>query len=732
MYNYKKFRRSFEVSRDFWILIAALTIFLLTRFELIDIFLARYPFQDLYWNDLQLNNSYRWFVDSFKADFFGFWFRNTDFLLGAGQEVFTTKSPNIFIDISSWLALFFSRSESLVIRYILFSIIFGYGIYKISTLRKNTSITETIIVLVSGLSSPIFYFEIGLLNQYYLFLVPLFIWSLIKVCEVKNLKDVDFKYFYVFLTMLILMLGVSDLFIFSNISAIFFFVWMVHLKAWKNLLKIYAFAVGICLINFLPVFHSEAYSLLGTWNFHNMWDIFGRKVFSSHTSIILRGNFLGPITLYITIFTFSFYILKLISLRKNANQLRVLLAPIITLLILYFAGLIMHAIPLISSKLPSLIRYHLSIFPFLLAIAILLVDSNYKKKSLIIHSALIILIFYITIFSLGSLIYFILIMMLIIFTINRSKNDWVHLFLSLALIFFVTHFLKYYDNFSSSPLNKDWFIDKNVRSYSTNNLQSCIREILNTGNIIETEQTESGFIFTSFAKEGETRARNDLLMFLAEQPDKLHSRTFNIWRYSLGYFDINASSRFGFDGLFNFAFPVSKIDSVLAFSDYVQSSVLISSIPILNKRLAEVGVCNGVARNEAPYLVDEMFLKTYVYRIIPITEVKYNFHFNSSDIWINNIPSDYEKIQLPINFHSSIRVYDEENRPLVVKKTPSSSIDVQIKNTGRINKIRVTSFDFFTGLSRIILVLTLIFSFASLLNILRLRIKYWHEGKVVN
>jgi len=250
-------------------LIYFLSIFFYGKY---DIFLARFPYQDLYFNDFLIHNSYRWFQDLITT---GSW-KNVfgsyiDFLQSTGAPFATTKNPNIFLDLGAWISILISTEDALVIRYFIFSAIFLYGIYLLNFNFGNKNILLISLIFVCGLVSPIFYFEVGQLNQYFLFLTPMFFYLFLQILSITNSSKVIFKY-YLKLTLLILIsLGVSDPHIFFYYSTLLFFSFLVSFSfsSFRKILILLFFGFTFFFINFFPIYYSdlagEAISSKGAW-----------------------------------------------------------------------------------------------------------------------------------------------------------------------------------------------------------------------------------------------------------------------------------------------------------------------------------------------------------------------------------------------------------------------------------------------------------------------------------
>lgn len=595
-----------------------------------DLFLARYPIQDLYWNDLQLFGLYNWFISVVQEgdikDFFGSYI---NYMLGMGHNVLTTKNPNVYFDIGAWLTLFLPIELALEIRYYIFGMIFTYGIYKLLKIRSNyfpNSIVY-IILCILGLTAPIFRYEVGLLNQYFLLASPMVAYLMAKIID----NEGPLLGNYLRLTLLsIISIGVSDVHWIIYMFVILFYLFAVRIYRGSNLFPYFAIALLITsmwLINYAPILFHEIFlndtlSSKGGWTLNQWLNIFGVRMFSPWN--YFRGDFIGPVSIYLSPYIIFFILLGVLSIDQTNNNKRHLLGLAYTCIALVTSGVFIYSIEFIGQMLPSLLRYHMTIVPFIFMICAASMNYDFSDGRKILLSIMIViivqLIFMPRLEYISAILLFCLTLSAFLFVkkIEAHNSHSIFKIIAMVLIGLLAvmniHYSKNFTKKASFILGEGHFIDYSARSVLTKDVPHCVTDKLVSNSI----HKSTGIVFASTSvSQEELRARNDLHMFLVENPYGLNTRTFNQWRYSLSAADIEYASKNNLTGLFNFSFNVEHIDRVLSFANDVGASNLIANTIISRHDLKLLGVCEShISTSSANRLADEFYENIYVYEVL--------------------------------------------------------------------------------------------------------------------
>ena len=705
-----------NLSIIYLVLIFSCSIFF---YEKYNIFLGRFPGQDLYWNDFQIYNSYRWFQDLIMTgswkNIFGSYI---DFFQSTGTPFATSKHPNVFLDLGAWISILISTENALVIRYFIFSAIFLYGIYLLNFNFGNKNILLVSLIFVCGLVSPIFYFEVGLLCQYFLFLTPIYFYLSLQILSIKNSSNVIFRY-YLKLTLLILIsLGVADLNIFFYYSTILFFSLLVSISftSFKRFLFLLFFGFTIFFINFFPFFHSivngEIVNAAGSWELKYYYTKFA-KDFLFYFIYFMQGNFQGPITIYLNVFAIFLYIYyitstKIFSFKKknfkilfNKKYLK-LFSPILIFFFLILGGLILHAFSFFRDNLPSAVRYHLSIFPFLVLCLLSVFRINLKINRVFFLSILILFLFYIPLFliyipyenmnlSIKYLKYFFFFLIIIFLffyfeskkNINNSLNNLKYI-LPLLLLFSSIKS----DNFSRTSFSIKKFPFNVTRDYIKNNVDRCMANTFANNKL---NGASGAYFISNRAKSTDLRAIDDFQMFYIERPDILKTRTFNQWRYSLPTYTNHIHKENELLGLFNFSAPFFKLSNVIDLMNEFQITYLVSNYELNNNAFQLIDKCTGLPRDNKNIIVsDEFYESLYIYKYVKNFDYKYKFNSYYVDVFISN-NHNKKSLSLPFNYYTNLQVVNTNNYLLQIDRNKISN-SLIVNNNMKDNKFRIYSF----------------------------------------
>jgi hypothetical protein len=677
-----------------------------------DMFLARYPFQDLYWNDLQLLGLYNWFISlTYEGDIKKILGSYINYSLGMGHNVLSTKNPNIYLDIGAWLALIMPINIAIEIRFYIFGIIFTYGLYRIIYKNSESYLNAYVYVILSilGLSAAIFRYEVGILNQYILLATPALAYLMGRI--IQNEGSVYSNYLLLVVVSL-LSLGVSDVHWVIYMSIILFYLCIVN-GINKKLLPVYSalmlLILSIWIINFFPlIFHdfytNETYSSKGSWSLEQWWKVFGEKIFNP--SSYFRGDFIGPVNIYLSPYLLFFTIFGFLSKNKYEVNKRSLLALSFTCFVLIISGLVIYSIEFLRELLPSMLRYHMTILPFLFIISAASMRYNYHNFNIIIISVLLTvfvqLIFisdlkYIeAIFLIGiSLALFIIISIIKKYTINSAYKFLLIMVVGLVSIVNI-QYSKSYIKENSYILDEGHFVDHSVRSLLLNDLPRCVNDVMSKNSI----KKSTGVVFASTAdNDKDLRAWNDLHMFMIENPYELNTRTFNQWRYSLPVVDLEYAAKNNLTGLFNLSFNIAYLDRIIAFAKDVGASNLISNKNVSNSGLVLLGKCDLQikTKDRDHKLRNEFYEDIYIYEILNNLVAQNINEVKPHKININCMNSHDQDAQLSF-FQKNLRV-------------SMSSHDCVFNNGDPV--VEVASFSYYYFFSRLILIFLLLFCFLS-------------------
>ena len=629
-----------------------------------DIFLKRYSHQDLFWNDLQISNIYRWYRDAFHDSFWTFLGANIDFLQGSGQTAQSIKHPNALLDIGFWLSFIFGNNVAIALRYLFFVTLFLLGIQSLVKKYDQTqyALLKVVLLFGCGIVSPIFYFEVGILNQYILFLVPLILYSLIGSIEATGKKLI--RTLSLLILLILLAIGVCDLFIFSHIAALFLFVFIIHPRCFVKL-----FFLGlICLIPLLISYinllliQDSKYPFFVThesvFGVEEYWLVYLKTLFGIHIpkSPFFAPSFTGPVTMYITppviILLLALYLQNKKS-RSKTNLLPIK-ASFIVVVILFLLGICAH----LFIALPSAIRYHLQILPYLLIASLCMIKLQVKIR-FIYHAILFLLPVYFLIYLSETFVYiFSVCLLALVFShefLNRADSQKIvnkHTFIfSVGLFVISVLILTIHAEKERSAIGYGYKIDGRVRQYFTKDLPQCVADSIK--RIHGEKDTYGSVVFVGESDVGH-RARDDSLMFLIEQPELLKLRTYNRWRYSLSYLDITLPVQYGFAGLFGFAYPARKLDEVIDFMKKTHANFLISSTQLDHQNLEQIAFCKNNISDLVQFTLRN---DTYVYQLREFNHDLFNATFTStSAIFRIDNKDDSREYQLPINYFPSLEI----------------------------------------------------------------------------
>jgi hypothetical protein len=528
--------------------------------------LVRFPGEDLYWNDLQLLNSWRWFSESMhNVGIFQTLFGVVDFRQNTGSMFAAdAKWPSQYIDIGAWFTFIFNDVNlSYTLKFATYSLLCAGSIFKLIQQNRFTAGLSPMSKLVffgilcsSLILHPVLFGEVGPLLQVYLLLIPCW-FEFLKNANSRFAEDKS-RSIARLIVLVLASLGSSDLFFISSISAIFITFYLYHFSSPTRLLllfKLHLLVLGFFLLDksyyVLNKLNDDfLVSSSGTWTPSVYWELFLKPAL---TKTVFYPEFVGPSTIFINILVIA---LGLISLRNKTSKEfhKFLSSAILVFAILCFAGFVMHSIQEIRVILPSAIRYHLTFFPFLVVSIIAahgnLGFRNSKKQKLN------------NFFRKPLMVVFPLLMVILVlfsstFTYGGKVSD-------------------YYE----------FTVDRNLGNWYQKSLPGCINSAVNTnpGNIPRS--------FMLVKKSFTENLMDDSLLIIGEQPKALDGRTFQQWRYSSGVLLNLKLLEVEKSGLFSRPFLANEPLKIMKFSHDLMVPYVLSTERLTNRAFLELGRCD--------------------------------------------------------------------------------------------------------------------------------------------
>lgn len=516
--------------------------------------LARFPWQDLVYNDFQIYKQWQFFSSTVKSDGLIYALLSThNFGLNMGENIYIVSrvSPAIF-DLGAWIFLATNNLDIAAMGKlsIYFTTCF-IGFKKLYDMAYPSASKKRdfffIVSLVTVLSHPALYHEVGPMVLWYLLLTPTWLYFFLYAHK-QGLRSVlknNFFYFLIFLT-----IGSSDLFIFFYFPFIALAAFFL-LKSKEKLICLFKFLLIIEFFILIPKI-PYIYFLILDENMQRKGSYGIELYFSSFVVPLLKHSiffayFTGPVIIFLnSVLLMSILYLGLHN-RKVSTKYIFYLGSILVLLI--SLGLLVHGIPFMRNHLPSAFRYHVALWPFVVASMLpfwsseIALRGQIKRK----HSR-------VSFFAL-----------LVILTVLISNSS-------------VTYQ-------SISPSGSKKIIDTDMRSWLLRGLPDCINEKTSS-----TSRDKSFIFMTPNSESG----RNDTLLFLEENPWGLNGRTFNQWAYATNNANYYLNTEHELLGLNSWAFTDEELVQAADFAtdahvDYLLSTTLINPV---NPRYMELGSCS--------------------------------------------------------------------------------------------------------------------------------------------
>jgi hypothetical protein len=515
--------------------------------------LARFPWQDLIYNDFQIYKQWQFFSSSVKSDgIIHALLATHNFGLNMGENIYVISrvSPAIF-DLGAWIFLATNNldiatmgklSVYFINCFIGFKKLYDMAYPKASRKRDFFFIVS----LVTVLSHPALYHEVGPMVLWYLLLTPTWLYFFLYAQKLglKSVLKNNLFYVLIFIT-----IGSSDLFIFFYfpfIALVAFFL----LKFKESFFSLFKFLTLIELLILIPKI-PYIYFLLSNEN-NSRKGSFGMEFyFSSFIVPLLKHSilfiyFTGPVLIFLNFVLLVSMVYLGLHNRRVSTKYVVFLGYLLALLI--SLGLLVHGIPFVRDHLPSAFRYHVALWPFIVACILPFWSSE---------------------------------------IVSRSKQKVEYNSLSnFAFLFVLTILISnssvIYQNIS--PIGSKKIIDTDMRSWLLQELPDCINKKT------QGPARDKSFIFMTPDSES---GRNDALMFLEENPSRLNGRTFNQWSYATNNANYYLNMEHDLLGLNSWAFTDKKLAQATDFATEAHVSYLLSTTSINpeNPRFVELGSC---------------------------------------------------------------------------------------------------------------------------------------------
>ena len=598
--------------------------------------ISRFPWEDMYWNDLQIYNSWRWFNETLRESSLFFTLHSViDFRQNTGDLfVASTKWANPLLDIGAWFS-FITGNYSLAfsLKFIVLSSLGGIGLYKLISnnpyfggSRSKYKILVFSALLASMVFHPLLNGEVGPLNQWYLLLIPNWFLILSTNRLGKSSSPGFLSINLVFLT--VLSLGSSDLFFISTITALYLLFFLKSLTqhvAYAIFVKQYLFVLALFLIDkswliFGRIREYGQFSSKGSWE---PGYYFSEFIYPLFRNTILIPRFEGPASLFINFFLLALLV-RAWQCRKNSEFLRITLILFAVALMLLLSGFIAHSIPVIRDSLPSAVRYHLTFVSFGI-ISILAGFSNFSLEKI----------------KKGS---------------PSSKSNIGFYFVSICISILIL-FLNISNYGGMVPPTSRYLLSTETNNWYTSVLPKCIDTNIGSSDFSSAPRS---FIFSK--KLGTDNYMDDSLLILSELPDKLSGRTFQQWRYSVGKLNANLLGEAGASGLFTRPFLPDNISGIKLFSERSMSPFILSTERLSSTDFDFLGLCkfpqnlsNVVGQN--PTLGSDIYL--YHAKYFADSQLLNTQYRSSNSSFLFMCPKQKwtgtADLNLPINYHESIR-----------------------------------------------------------------------------
>jgi hypothetical protein len=667
--------------------------------------LNRFPGEDLYWNDLQLLNSWRWLSESLHSHgFFSTLSGVVDFRQNTGSMFAAeAKWPSQFLDIGAWFTFILNDTNlAYNLKFVTYALLSAGSIFKL--IQQNRFMLDHshalklvffAIIYASLILHPILFGEVGPLLQLYLLIIPCW-FELLKNAH-ERFRENKLNAFGRLFLLTFLSLGGSDLHFISTITAIFFAFYLVNFSSPKNLFLLFKLHLLVSLVFFIDKSYYISQSLFGdfmiasrgAWAPLQYWESFLKPALMK---TILFPEFVGPSSLFVNFLIFA---LILISYNRNSPRefQKWIYAVIISFTALCLIGVIVHSIEEIRVNLPSAIRYHLTFFPFLLISVLAAFGSIKIKRSRIIFSK----------------------------NLARFPLRLPTAFLIIYLVFFSSTFT-YGGKVSGYYAYK---VDQALGTWYQKSLPDCINL-----HIARSGSSAAPRSFMLVKKSNTENLMDDSLLIIGEQPSSLLGRTFQQWRYSSPVLLHSKLLEIGKTGLFSRPFLASEQQNILKFSQEFMVPYILSTEKLPESTFLPLGQCEFPLRFE-PTVEGNISLgvTTFVYFVPewqnlqsePIVRSEFSSSFSLFTIECKKLNSS-GILTLPMNYNLDIRALNG-TKPVSIVPGKDNQIILDLSREcgkGSQIEIKLMSRSYLVGIRNVFYVITVVL-FTSVMLFKRIR-----------
>jgi|GEM_PF-3798793 len=684
--------------------------------------LYRFPNEDIMMNDLLLVNRTAWSVDALKNNIFA----TLDFLQGLGTNFrMDVKVVPHFWDPAVLFGLILPINLAVIARNFVLVFVCLWALAELDRIYRAASEKtegESALywpVAISYVFAPQFMFEVGNHFSAVFYALPLLVLVTTKI--LRNAVSLNTTLSLVFGTTLFLSL--SDLHVCFHLASMVLFlcIFEEHKVVLFNrrfyLLVLPVMGVMTLLAFSGPLglilgFDSTSMSNKSSWGLRLYIDGFLRYI----PRAIFAPIFSNPSCFYITPY------LGIVGLawiyRRSHPVLFVKLRSFLYLAGGFLAaGTLLYVFPSVSAKLPSVLRYHLSIFPFLFLILLLkqqteilalaretLQSVKNLKRYLVYFGAFctVATLRYAQRPDIGEIIIFnssynltrfqqtligipLVIAMGLMFSVSlglllrlqgRSNRISLQPFLIVLLSGFIYSFSFIISrNIILTPSDVG-FNDSKLYGSFYDEIPSRIQEAID-----KSEFSLAPRDFVPFAKSFSSdphRGRNDKLLPYIEWPELIGGRIFFQWRYSYTkhlqklYSDVTHNA--GPTCFFPPGEALGKETINFATENHI-SFLLSADVPFNDpalKLLGEFSVTNGVAskrllERENPSLIGNI----YLYAVLPAIEAQKtygfeNVRFSRTQISLRNYSGSESNVRLPVTDQPSLTATNTQNQVVPV------------------------------------------------------------------
>jgi len=643
--------------------------------------LARYPWQDLIYCDLQIFNRWRWFSESLdQSGLINTLTSNVDFRMNTGENLYlSSRISNPIYDLGAWI-YFITGSVDIAFfsKYVVLTLFLASGLVQL--IKRNTLIENRIpntkflifaVLLASMMGNPLMLHEAGPMVLWYLFLTPAWI---IVFLETRDRGLSTMLSNWRTYALIVLTIGSSDLFVFFYFPL--FLVLIVTetsniYKSLKNVLKGILFIELVLIVSkvlyFYYKFEGNSVSHSGSWGPVEYIKNFVAPLFLS----LFLPFFWGPAIIFL-----NFVLLGIIvyfGLQAPLVLKKYLIVWSSVLLILLSIGMFLHMVPVTREALPSAFRYHVapwSIFVISM-IPIFINDVLAKTKK----------------------------------TPAIEGHKKTVLACVLVAILAVSNIEQFY--VSLVPAGSKRIVDHDLRQWITKDMPNCVF----TTTIQANPSNAAGqYVFLTADNEN---GRNDNITSLIENPWALNGRTFNQWRYSTSKSNYLSLEKYGLNGLNTWAYTEKNLDKLLEYANALGITNLVTTTRLAEsehiKYLGECKVPNGLLPRFVPFKQllsgvatgNTSYQKNlFIYKIVlnqtpvPIVKVSSNeisYSISCLEEKIYTLATDYSSDLKVTKYKNAQLTRNPETNltMLKMKSCPGSQVRIDIKSQSNILYIDV-------------------------------------------